>query len=146
MYLLLGNSHLESGDYKGAIQSFQRGVAQVQHYRGGSLLVISLVSFLTGVLPETAHCTRQITGWKFDNLGITIRQRMCEALYSAGRTKEAGESLLELVNTFGKEVYMNAAVVDWVSGEFTLYCPHTKHSIPSVRFHAALSLLSRKRR
>ena len=145
MYLLLGNLHWESGDCEGAIQSFQRAVAQVQHYRGGSLLVISLVSFLTGVLPEIAHCTRQITGWEFDNLGITIRQRMCEALYSTGRTNKAGESLLELVNTFDKEVYMNAAVVDWVSGEFTLYHPHTMHPISSVRLRATLSLLSRER-
>ena len=69
---------------------------------------------------------------------------MCDALYSAGRTKKAGESLLQLVDTFGKEVYMNAAVVDWVSGKFTLYYLHTMHSIPSVRFHATLSILSRK--
>ena len=145
MYLLLGNSQLESGDCEGATQSFQRAVAQLQHYRSGSLFVISLVSFLIGVSLEIAHCTRQITGWKFDNLGITIRQRMCEALYSAGRTKKTGESLLELVNTFGKEVYMNAAVVEWVSGEFTLYYSHTIHPIPSIRFYATLSLLSRKR-
>ena len=57
MYLLLGNSHWKSGDYEGAIQSFQCAVARVQHYRGEPLFIISLVSFLTGILLEIAHCS-----------------------------------------------------------------------------------------
>ena len=50
MYLLLGNSHVERSDYEGAIQSFERAQAQMRHDEGLSLLVISLVGFLTAVL------------------------------------------------------------------------------------------------
>ena len=63
----------------------------------------------------------QISGWKFDDLDITIRQRLCEALYAAGRPKDAGESLLKTVNTFDEVVYMSEPVNKWVSGEFILH-------------------------
>jgi hypothetical protein len=120
MYLLLGNSHMESSDYEGAIQSFEYARARMRHYGGQPLLVVSLVSFLTGLLQcvEITHRLCQISGWKFDNLDIAIRQRLCEALYAAGRTKDAGESLLKLVNTFNDEVYMSGPITEWISGEF----------------------------
>ena len=35
------------------------------------------------------HDSWQITGWKFDDLGIKIRQQLCEALYAASRAKQA---------------------------------------------------------
>ena len=60
-------------------------------------------------------------GWKFDNLHITVRQRLCEALYAAGRKKDAGESLLDVADTFDQDIYMSVPVVKWVSGEFMLY-------------------------
>ncbi|KAH0838774.1 hypothetical protein J3R83DRAFT_7149 [Lanmaoa asiatica] len=104
MYLLLGNSQMESGDYEGAIQSFLRARAHPRDHTGRLLLMISLVS-----------------GWKFGSLAITIRQRLCEALYVASRTKEAGESLLEMVNVFDREVYMSETVTKWVS-DFTQRC------------------------
>ena len=63
-----------------------------------------------------------MSGWKFENLHITIRQRLCEALYAGGRKKDAIESLLEMVNTFGEEVYMSEPITKWVSRE----------SIPSI--------------
>ena len=47
-----------------------------------------------------------------------IQQRLCEALYAAGRTKDAGESLLKMLDTFGKERYMSGPLTKWISGEF----------------------------
>ncbi|KAF8548919.1 WD40 repeat-like protein, partial [Imleria badia] len=67
MYLLLGNSQMEASDYKGSIQSFEYARARMQHHTSQPLFVVSMVS-----------------GWKFDNLDITIRQRLCEALCAAG--------------------------------------------------------------
>ena len=62
-----------------------------------------------------------MSGWKCDNLHITVRQRLCEVLYVAGRRKDAEESLLEMVNSFDEEVYMSEVVTKWVSGESILY-------------------------
>ena len=62
-----------------------------------------------------------MSGWKFDNLHITVRQRLCEALYVAGRRKDADESLLEMVNSFDKEVYTSELITKWVSGVLILY-------------------------
>ena len=49
-----------------------------------------------------------------------VRQCLCDALYAAGRIKEAGEALLNIVNFFDEDVYMAEPVVTWLSGE--LYC------------------------
>ena len=62
-----------------------------------------------------------MSGWKFDNLHIAVRQRLCEALYVAGRRKDAEESLLEMVNRFDEEVYMSEPITKWFSGESILY-------------------------
>ena len=51
---------------------------------------------------------------------MTVRQRHCDALYAAGRVKEAGEALLNIVNFFDEDIYMAEPVVTWLSGE--LYC------------------------
>jgi len=48
MCLLSGNSQLESGDYDGAIQSFER--SQMRYHTSWPFLVVSLVSFSTDVL------------------------------------------------------------------------------------------------
>ena len=53
MYLLLGNFQMERSDYDGAIQSFEHARAQMRHDEGRPLLVVSLVSFLVGVLQRT---------------------------------------------------------------------------------------------
>ena len=50
-------------------------------------------------------------------MDITIRQRFCEALCAAGRIKEAGESLLDIVNTVDRDVYMTGPIITWVSGK-----------------------------
>jgi lipopolysaccharide biosynthesis regulator YciM len=57
MYLLLGNSRMESGDYKNAIQLFERARAQMRPYTSRILSVVSLVSFLRVMLQriETAR-------------------------------------------------------------------------------------------
>ena len=62
-----------------------------------------------------------MSGWKFDNPHITVRQRLCEALYVAGRRRDAEGSLLEMVNGFHEEVYTSELITKWVSGELTLY-------------------------
>ena len=62
-----------------------------------------------------------MSGWKFDNLHITVWQRLCEALFVAGRRKDAEESLLETVNSFDEEVYRSELITKWVSGESILY-------------------------
>ena len=53
----------------------------------------------------------------------SIRQRFCEALYAAGRIKEASKSLLNIVNIFDKGVYMTGPIVTWVSGESCYLVP-----------------------
>ena len=47
-----------------------------------------------------------------------IRQRLCDSLYAAGRTKDAGESFLKMVNTLEGKGYMSEPLSKWVSGEF----------------------------
>ena len=61
-----------------------------------------------------------MSGWKCDDLHITVRQHICEALYVAGRRKDADEYLLEMVNSFD-EVYTSELITKWVSGESILY-------------------------
>ncbi|KAF8123583.1 hypothetical protein EV363DRAFT_1356190, partial [Boletus edulis] len=107
MYLLLGNSQMECGDYERAIHSFERARAQMPDDIGQPLFVISL-----------------ITGWKFDNLHIVIRQHLCEALFAVGRIKDAGESLLEMVNTLEDKVYTSVPITKWVS-DFAQQCLST---------------------
>ena len=51
-----------------------------------------------------------------------VRQRLCEALFAAGRTKDAGESLLKVVSTFDEEVHMSVPIIEWISGEFMFTC------------------------
>lgn len=60
-------------------------------------------------------------GWRFDGLGITTRRHLCEALYSAGRTREAADSVLQMVSALGKEVRETEEIADWVTGEYQYY-------------------------
>ena len=46
MYLLVGNSRMESNDYEGAVESFGHARAQLRDHTSGSLSMISLVSVL----------------------------------------------------------------------------------------------------
>ena len=58
-------------------------------------------------------------GRKFDNLHITVRQRLCEALPISSRWKDAD-------NSFGEEVYASELITKLVAGESILY-PLTFH-------------------
>ena len=49
MYLLLGNSRMESSDYEGAVKSFELARAQIRPFPSQSLFVVTLVNFLTSV-------------------------------------------------------------------------------------------------
>ena len=88
----------------------------------------------------------QISGWNFDSLDITVRQRLCEALYAAGRIKEAGESLLDMENTVDEGVYRARSIVTWVSGKLCYPVPLTciRYSISRRRFLATMPIRSRK--
>ena len=121
MYLLNGNSCMEIGDVKGAIELFTHARAQMRYYAGPELFTISFVGFSAAILQciGNTHGPLQISGWKFDGLDIVIRQRLCDALYAAGRTQDAGESLLAMVNTLEEAVDPNIA--QWISGVFTRY-------------------------
>ena len=66
-----------------------------------------------------------------------VRQRLCEALYAAGRTKEAGESLLNIVSTVDEDVYTTESIRNWVSGKLRYPVPP-----PCVR-HFATDFLQR---
>jgi hypothetical protein len=57
MHLLIGNSRMESHDYKRAIRSFERTRARIRPYESRVLGVVSLVSFPTALLQriETAR-------------------------------------------------------------------------------------------
>ena len=82
-----------------------------------------------------------MSGWKFDNLHITVRQHICQALYLAGRRKDAAESLLEMVNSFDEEVYTSELITKWVSGESILY-PLATYSKLLCRLYPPMSLCS----
>ena len=62
-----------------------------------------------------------MSGWKIDNLHITVRQCLCKTLYVAGCRKDAAESLLEMVNSFDEEVHTSELITKWVSGVLILY-------------------------
>ena len=47
-----------------------------------------------------------------------IQQRSCEALLSVGRVREAGESVLRMMD---QEVHMTESIKAWVSGELSFY-------------------------
>lgn len=126
MHFLLGILRVESCDYMGAIRSFEHAQVQTQPHTSRVLVVVSLVSFPTAILwrIEITCDLGQMTGWKFDGFGITIRRHLCEALYAAGRAKQAGESLLGMIRLFSKEVYVSKDITQWVSGSSYLsaYC------------------------
>ncbi|KAF8546186.1 WD40 repeat-like protein, partial [Imleria badia] len=98
MYFLLGNSQMERSEFTAAIQSFQHGRAQMRHHTSRTLFVVSLIS-----------------GWKFDDLGITIRQRLCEAMYATGRTKDAVDCFHQMTGELREEANSRGEQLEWVS-------------------------------
>ena len=136
---------MKRSDYESAIQSFERARTQLQDHRGPLRLLVSLASFLTFLqrIEISHHCIWQMSGWKFDDLHIRVRQRLCEALYAAGRKTDASEFLIDLVNTFDEEVNTSVPVAKWVSGELT--CAVRFVSMHSKLLYQAVSLHNRKR-
>jgi hypothetical protein len=61
-----------------------------------------------------------------------IQKQLCEALYAAGRRKEAGESLLRMVSTVDEEVCVSGPIAAWKSGELCSTCSSAIH----LKFHA----------
>ena len=47
-----------------------------------------------------------------------IPQRLCDSLYAVGRTRDAGESLLKMVDALDEERHMTGSLIKWISGEF----------------------------
>lgn len=52
MHFLLGSSRMESGDYTGAVRSFESARAQMRIHKCEVLSLVSLVSFL----PTISQC------------------------------------------------------------------------------------------
>ena len=126
MLLLYGSMHIENGNYISAIQSFEDAQVTLGSRKTRPPLIISLVY---AILPHNILkliLISQISGWTFDDLAITIQQRLCESLFVVGRTKEAGESALRMV---GGEIDMSESIKTWVSGEPSFY-----HSTTHLNF------------
>ena len=144
MHLLLGNSHIESGDYNSAVRSFEHARAQMRPHTSPELLQVSLVS----LLPTIQQCTkfdcylRQISGWQFDNLGTAIQRQLCEALYAVGHTKRAGEAVLEIANPFGDGMYTSDGLSEWTFGKFIhhAYGCHAYKTSPQPSCNVVLPL------
>ncbi|KAF8439815.1 hypothetical protein L210DRAFT_3540401 [Boletus edulis BED1] len=98
MYLLLGNSRMECGDYEGAIDAFEHARARMRHCGSQLLLTISL-----------------IFGWQFDNIDLTIWQCLCDALYAAGRTEDAVDRFHQTISEFGGENDLHGEQLEWAS-------------------------------
>ncbi|KAI9567960.1 hypothetical protein HD554DRAFT_853796 [Boletus coccyginus] len=96
MYLLVGNLRMECRDYDGATQSFERAQAKMRHHTSQPLSMISLMS-----------------GWKFDNLGTAVQRGLCEALYEAGRTKDAVKCFHQMNSEFGGETNPHSEHSEW---------------------------------
>ena len=52
MYLLLGDSHVDGGDYERAIQSFEHARDKLGDHKKGPLLIVSLVYLLLSEFME----------------------------------------------------------------------------------------------
>ena len=120
MYLLLGNWHLDSGDYERAAQALENSRAQLEDRMSRPPSVVSLVN----LLPLLRGALKSIFGRYLDG-SLTISALRFdsdfEAFYAAGCAREAREAILVTVNTLSDEVLMTAPVANWVTGEFIFY-------------------------
>ncbi|KAF8554674.1 WD40 repeat-like protein [Imleria badia] len=104
IYILLGDSQVESGDFTAAIQSFERARAQMRHHTSRTLLLVSLIS-----------------GWRFNDFGMSIRRRLCEALYTASRIKDAVQCFHQMKIELGEETYLHDEHLKWAL-DFSQLC------------------------
>jgi hypothetical protein len=70
-----------------------------------------------------------------------MQQHMCDAFYAAGRTQDASESLLKMVNTLDDAVYMSGPLIKWVSGEF-MFNPFDYRAFEPLRIDCTHRYLS----
>ncbi|KAF8553582.1 hypothetical protein OG21DRAFT_1604034 [Imleria badia] len=75
---------------------------------------------------------------------ITIQQRSCEDLYAAGRIKEAGESLLDMVNIIDDDVHMTGPIINWVSDFLQRYLSTPESSVDTTLHSPSRVLLLRE--
>ena len=79
MYLLRGNSHMESGDYECAIQSFKYARAQLGNRTSRPPLVVSLVNLVA--LP--CNATEWVTMFdRFPDGGLMILQSRSNRVFA----------------------------------------------------------------
>ncbi|KAF8555785.1 hypothetical protein OG21DRAFT_1460469 [Imleria badia] len=118
---LLGNLQMQTSDYEGAMQSFERARSQVRQHTSRPLLMVSL-----------------IFGWKFDNLDFTIQQRLCEVLHAADRTKDALEYFHQITSKFGEEMHR-----EWTLDFSQRFCEKWEHlgdtAVDAERYDEAIS-------
>ncbi|KAH7903658.1 hypothetical protein BJ138DRAFT_1191031, partial [Hygrophoropsis aurantiaca] len=98
MYAQLGMAAMEEHEYKRAVQLLTSA--------------LGLGPFDTSI--QGLWTISLIFGWKFDNLWRDIHQRKCEALYAAGRTNEAVESLHAMMDQLDEGTKVMKETVDWL--------------------------------
>jgi hypothetical protein len=59
--------------------------------------------------------------WNFGELGIVVQRHLCDALYVVGRTREAVETLLNMISAFGEAVRTSIGYSERVTGESLHY-------------------------
>ena len=70
---------------------------------------------------STDYLLRQISGWEFHDLGLKIQRYLCEALYAAGRAREAGYYIIKTIKASREEDHMGGPTTEWAIGELMLY-------------------------
>ncbi|KAN0082753.1 hypothetical protein V8E55_008548 [Tylopilus felleus] len=84
------------------------------------LLFKAIIVFMAGAhldaISRVDDLIAMISGWKFDDLHITIRQCLCDALYRAGRTLDAVERFRKMTSELGEETSWHDEHRKWASG------------------------------
>ena len=135
---------MENGDHEGAMRTFKIAREKPRHHSSEALSLVSLVGLLNFAQQriEIALNLFQITGWKFNDLDIMIQVRFCEALYDVGRTSEADDSLLDIINNVNKEVFVRESVTRSVCSELCSTSWSDMHSNSPNSTLASISLHS----
>ncbi|KAF8121560.1 hypothetical protein EV363DRAFT_1588655 [Boletus edulis] len=99
MNFLRGKFHMERGNYEDAIKSLKDAQTHpMRRHESRRLWTISLIS-----------------GWQFNDLGITIQRHLCKALYETGRSRQAEDVLLSLVDSVTPVTNMSESMIEWIS-------------------------------
>lgn len=134
----LDNSHLASGgdDKKITLRSLRDVLPQIYFVDVCSLVLqrvlpdMGLTTVVCSWLqadprePEIRRMRKEQTELEKTNKSLLAiiraheQKHQCEALYAAGNTKDAAESLCKFVDATSDEVKTNKLIMDWISGEF----------------------------